>query len=876
MLRLFSIFSLVLFVMACGTGKNQPDEAKDQKVLVGTPVWDEMETEIIENEIPKSNAYRATETVFTDLIHTKLEVDFDWAQSRMNGKATISAKPHFYPSDSLILDAKGMDILTVQLAGKDLKFVYANDLLKIKLDKTYKRTESYTVTITYVAKPDERKTDGSTAITSDKGLFFINPKGEDPKKMPQIWTQGETESSSVWFPTIDAPNVKTTQEIFITVADKYATLSNGKFVGSKKNANGTRTDHWKQDLPHAPYLFMMGIGEFKVVKDFYTRKDGSKMEVNYYVEKEWEPYAKDIFGETPNMIQYFSDLLKVEYPWDKYHQIVVRDYVSGAMENTGAVIFGDYAYKNKRELLDENDQSTIAHELFHHWFGDLVTAESWSNLTLNESFANYSQYLWDEYRYGQDEADYQAIQEEDGYYQSAAVGGYHELAWFHYGDKEQMFDGHSYNKGGRILHMLRSYLGDEAFFASISKYLNDNKFKAAEYHQLRLAFEEVTGEDLNWFFRQWYEAKGHPVLEVSQIKDEVNQTVTLQVKQIQDLEKFTLFRLPIDIAVHDSNGKHMHRVWVEKAEENIVLPYNGTLRSVVFDENKVLLAKVTENKPMEQFVYQFYNSNRFETRAQALENGVVANNAFSEQMILDGLNDPFWKIREIAIQKAKGLSDEKKGIAIKIMKNMMVTDPKSQVRAAAATFLTTNSKDEDIPGMLQSAIEKDQSYLVIGNALKQLVKLDADLALNTSKKLETESSSKILAAVAQVYGNHGSEKEATFFKEVLMTKDLGIFDQLSIMNAYTLFNSRMSEEQIESSMEVYKHLQKEGGYYTKMFTGQSIDYLTETLSERMQTLGKEKELAVEQNDSMKLAEINERMTKINLLLTQFNRFFEEK
>src|SRR5690606_27800912 len=158
---------------------------------------------------------------------------------------------------------------------------YANDFLKIKLDKTYTRNEQYTVEIDYVAKPNERETGGSAAITSDKGLYFINHDGSDPNKMPQIWTQGETEASSVWFPTIDAPNAKTSQEIYITVEDKYVTLSNGKLVSSKKNADGTRTDYWKQDLPHAPYLFMLGIGEFKIVKDSYTRKDGKKIDVHY-------------------------------------------------------------------------------------------------------------------------------------------------------------------------------------------------------------------------------------------------------------------------------------------------------------------------------------------------------------------------------------------------------------------------------------------------------------------------------------------------------------------------------------------------------------------------------------------------------------------
>ncbi len=869
MTRVLSFLFIGALLFACGTSKNKKEEAQVEKVLVGTPLWDELETEVI----AEPTEYRATETVYTDLIHTKLEVNFNWDESQMNGKATITAKPHFYPSDSIVLDAKGMEILKVQMAGKDLTYIYAEDFLRIKLGKTYTRTDKYTIVIDYIAKPDERTTGGSDAITSDKGLFFINPKSEESNKMPQIWTQGETESSSVWFPTIDAPNVKTSQEIFMTVKDKYTTLSNGKMISSKKNADGTRTDHWKQDLPHAPYLFMMGVGEFVVIKDSYTRPDGSKMDVNYYVEKEWESSAKAIFGETPEMISHFSKLLKVEYPWDKYHQIVVRDYVSGAMENTGAVIFGDYTYKTERELLDDNDQSTIAHELFHHWFGDLVTAESWSNLTLNESFANYSQYLWDEYKYGRDEADYQAVKEEDGYMQSAQMGGYHELAWFHYSDKEKMFDGHSYNKGGRILHMLRNYLGDDAFFTALSKYLNDNKFKAAEYHQLRLAFEEVSGEDLNWFFKQWYESKGHPILEVTQTKDEVNLTVTVNVVQSQDSERFAVFKLPVDIAVHDSNGKRVHRVWVDELEENFELPYNGTLRAVVFDEEKMLLGKITEGKPQSQYVYQFYNSDRYETRLQSLENGVESGNASSDQMILDGLNDSFWHIRVKAIQMSAKMSSDKQMISEKIIKNLMFSDPKSRVRVAAAAFLSKNAKGDDMAELLQSVIDKDQSYLVIGTALKQLSNLDPDLALVSAKKLENENSSEILASVAQVYSVSGTEDNAAFFRDLLMNRQLGIYDQLASMNAYTLFNARMSEDQISESLKVYRHLNRKGGYYTKMFTSQSVEYLVETLNQRKEDLEGQK---AAEEDPLVLAEIQARISRINVVMADFSSFFTEK
>src|SRR5690606_3961407 len=133
----------------------------------------------------------------------------------------------------------------------------------------------------------------------------------------------------------------------------------------------TRTDYWKQEQKHSVYLFMLAVGEFAVVEDVYTKKDGTKMPVHYYVEPEWKEQAQVIFGKTPKMISFFSELLGIEYPWDKYHQIIVREYVSGAMENTGAVIFGDFCYKTDRELLDDNDESIIAHELFHHWFGNL-------------------------------------------------------------------------------------------------------------------------------------------------------------------------------------------------------------------------------------------------------------------------------------------------------------------------------------------------------------------------------------------------------------------------------------------------------------------------------------------------------------------------
>ena len=253
--------------------------------------------------------------------------------------------------------------------------------------------------------------------------------------------------------------------------------------------------------------------------------------------------AKKIFGHTPEMMAYFSDKVTgIPYPWVKYSQMVGRDYVSGAMENTTATLHQESAQQDARELVDGNIwEGTIAHELFHQWFGDLVTAESWSNLTVNESFANYSQVLWNEYKYGVDAGAYENEKDKQTYFFSG--GQKKDLVRFFYADKEDMFDQVTYEKGGRILHMLRNYVGDDAFFKSLNKYLTSNKFGNGSAHKLRLAFEEVTGKDLNWFFNQWYFGSGHPALDISYGYEPENKKAFVYIKQTQSGDK--IFKLPV-------------------------------------------------------------------------------------------------------------------------------------------------------------------------------------------------------------------------------------------------------------------------------------------------------------------------------------------
>lgn len=858
-------------VVACKPIKTEPDILVDDGTYTdggSYPDGGYYDYPDYEDFMPEEQptVYRAAETIYTDLINTKLEVSFDWANSKMNGKETLTAKPHFYPSDSLVLDAKGMEITSVQLGGTNLTYMYENDVLRIKLNKTYTRNENYTVVINYVSKPDERAAGGSDAIKSDKGLYFINPKGETPNKMPQIWTQGETEASSVWFPTIDQPNIKTKMEIYMTVDNKYQTLSNGKLISSTKNANGTRTDYWKQDLPHAPYLFMMAVGEFKVVKDTYKRADGKNMEVNYYVEPEWEQHAKAIFGETPKMIEFFSKKLGVDYPWDKYSQIVVRDYVSGAMENTGAVVFGDYVYKTPRELLDGNDNSTIAHELFHHWFGDLVTCESWSNLTLNESFANYSQYLWDEYRHGLDEADYRAEQETDGYYQNGANSGYHNLVWFDYNDKEDMFDGHSYNKGGRILHMLRNVVGDEAFFMALNNYLKTNSFKAAEYNQLRLAMEEVTGEDLNWFFNEWYLNDGHMALDVNyEVVD--NEKVIVSINQSLAFDQY--FKMPVYISVIDARGTTTKRYWIEESGSTILeIPVSGEVKNVIFDTQDMLLGEITENKPSEWWIEQYKSSNRFAHRRDALMFGAGSSNE-AQEMIVSALSDKFWYIRQKAIGNITELQAERLDLALAKVKTMATSDSVSAVRAEAINALANLLPEAELKPILEDRIAKDQSYSVVTAALMNLSKLDPKLAVAKAEALEKEPSSQMIVGIAALYSENTGIEKFGFYENALKVGKVQGYDRLNVLGAFTYFMSKQDNKSQGKAISVFENEVKNGGFYSQMLLPRCFEFLLENLMKRKVELATKLEAAQTNGNTNQAANLQSEIADLDATIAKY-------
>ena len=635
---------------------------------------------------PGATIYRGSYTRKTDLINTRLDLSFDWDSAYVHGKATIQAKPYFYATDQLLLNANGFRINNVSLVNsydkKPLLYTYDGKILSISLDKVYNNDQNYTVFIDYVAMPNKLKIGEDISSSGDRGMYFINLDGKEKNKPKQIWTQGETECNSNWFPTINDTQEKMTQELNITVPNDFVSLSNGTLEFSTLNGDGTRTDSWRQEQVHSTYLTMLAVGNFTITKDKWRNK-----EVNYYTEPAYASTAKLVFGNTPQMMEFFSVKLGVDYPWDKYSQIVVRDFVSGAMENTSATVFYEGLNMSEGQYIDQNQDDIISHELFHHWFGDLVTAESWANLPLNESFATYAEYLWDEFKNGRDQADFKGFQDMSIYIGNKSKDNV-DVIRFDYADREHMFDEISYQKGGRIIHMLRKTVGDAAFFKALNLYLTRNAYKSAEIHDLRLVFEEVTGTDMNWFFNQWFLSSGHPVLDIQNAFDPERKEVSVTIRQNQDLSKTPLYRIPLAIDIYFNGKVERKEIVLDKQKQSFIFPVAALPDLVNVDAEKYILAEKSEVKTLQQYIFQYEHAPLFMDRLEAVIMFLQKKEeSLSKKTLITAFKDKSWVIRNTALIVMEYLSNQERTSVYEQIKELALKDGNSQVRASAVEIL---------------------------------------------------------------------------------------------------------------------------------------------------------------------------------------------
>lgn len=751
------------------------------------------------------------ETRVVDLVHTKLFLSFDYLHQWVNGTAVLSLTPYAYALSQVKLDAHGFTLLRVaQLKGRDtltLSYDYDSLKLNVSLASDLLLKDTLQLLIQYIAKPNEIKTGTGKAISDARGLYFINPLGTDPNKPRQIWSQGETEYNSGWFPTVDAPNEKHTQDIYLTVEEKETTLSNGLLKDTKHNLNGTKTDHWQQLKPHAPYLTMIAIGNFIVTKDTWRNK-----EVSYYLEPAYAPYARTIFGKTPQMIETFSKITGVDYPWDKFSQVVARDFVSGAMENTSAVLHYEMVQHTDREHLDNPHEDIIVHELFHHWFGDLVTCRSWSNLPLNESFATYGEYLYNEYTYGKDYADMVFAKNLEAYlrsknkYQESPIRNY-------YAEADDVFDVVSYQKGSWILHQLRNEVGDSAFFKGINRYLTQNAYGTTDIHNLRQAMEWASGKDLQVFFTQWFLGKGHPELQIALKRNTEKNRYELEVKQVQD-SSFGLFTINTELAYVSLHADGTSKVktipiTIQQATETIVLPPIGheLILSYWIDPKGNIPGVIVETKDPNSWMFQAGLATGYQAKQRAIK--AISNLPYEKdssiqlKLITQLLSSSLYYDQLTALDLIEKLDTFYAHFEPQII-DMALHNKVVEVRDNSMYLIGYKGKGELAKSILLQGL-KDSSYEVMATSLQSLSITDETLCLQKCIGLESIQTATLQRTISWLYASHAKDNKNAYYKSVL--GKFGMYRN-SILNAYFTYLRNQNKAVLEEALPILEN------YYT--------------------------------------------------------------
>ena len=534
--------------------------------------------------------------------HMDLDLRFDLPTQSISGAAICRISPINSGLDELSLDSSELEISSITLTGErpiPLTWETFRDSITIRLDRSYNRGELISLRIVYAARPR-------------KGLFFISPDQSYPSKPTQVWSQGENEDAHWWFPCHDVTNQKMTTSLRATVDRDFVVVSNGRLVEEKDNPDGTRTFHWQLDQPHPAYLVSVVIGRYEVIHD-----TSGRVPLAYYLYPERTAEGERLFARTPEMIDFFSRKFGVDYPYPKYSQALVDDFLFGAMENTSATTMTDRCLLDERAALDINYDDIVAHELAHQWWGDLVTCKDWTQIWLNESFATYSEYLWREETEGPDNARWALFQDYLVYLREDLTSHRRPMVCRKYRFSEELMDRHAYEKGACILHMLRGILGDDQFFRSLGHYLRQHAHQAAETHDFKVAIEEATGRNLHWFFEQWIWNAGYPELEVR--RDWENGQLHLTIRQIQALEgDGPVFRLPVEIEATLADGSTLSwQIEIGRAEQEIFLACPTRPSLVLFDKGERIFKLLRFEKSLDELILQLRSASELMDRVRA-------------------------------------------------------------------------------------------------------------------------------------------------------------------------------------------------------------------------------------------------------------------
>jgi aminopeptidase N len=697
--------------------------------------------------------------------HLKLDLTFDDEQEAVSGSAFITFLPLNDGLQQLELDAAEFDVRSVRLVGHErvaegvvvehheisrkLEFETHREKLAIELPRGYSRYDQLTVEIVYSCHPR-------------KGLYFIKPDDAYPNKPRQIWSQGQTEDAHWWFPCHDVTNQKMTNELIATVKADYFALSNGSLVAVSENEIArTKTYHWRQEQPHPAYLVTVVVGEYELIEARY--KD---LPLAYYVYRQQRNAGEKLFAKTPQMIELFEQRFGVAYPYAKYAQILVDDFLFGAMENTSASTFTDRCLLDERAALDLDYEGIVAHELAHHWFGDLVTCKDWTQIWVNESFATYSEYLWREHAEGRDEARFQLFQDFLIYLREDLTSHRRPLDHRCYRFSEELMDRHAYEKGACILEMLRWVLGDEAFFRSLKLYLTKNQHGNGDTQAIRAAIEEATGQNLYWFFDNWLHGAGYPELEVSYDWRPEDQLLKLSVKQVQELKGgVTLFRFPVEIELVTGNEeltRQTIRVWLEpQPEQDFYFPCEAKPRLVLFDKGHQLFKLLRFERSEQELLFQLTHDEDLLGRVRAARE----LSGYKSEVAVQALAAKLASEDHYGVQMAAAISLGEIGseAAQQALTDHHASAQHPAVRRACV-YALGQFKDDASLDLLGKALTDDPSYFVGVAAARALAKRGGERAFDLLRAALDRSSWQEVIGAAVFHGwAQAKEKRAVDF-----------------------------------------------------------------------------------------------------------------
>ncbi len=642
-----------------------------------------------------------------DVLNYRLTLDADLVTKTVSGEAEITLVPIVPMLDVVRLDAAVMTVSRVKVDGAPAEFSHAGDTLSVPLGKLRTPADTLTVTVAY------------SVTDPPKGLYFSGPDESEPDKPYQLYSQGESMENHFWIPCYDFPNDKATSEMIVTVKTGFTAISNGRFLGAKKDLTGEHTTfHWKESLPHVSYLISLVVGEYELVADEWRGKP-----IMNYVYKSNAADAPRSFEKTPAMMDFFSDLTGYPYPWEKYGHAIVQDFIYGGQENVTISTLTDNTIHDSRAHLDRNSDGLVAHELAHQWFGDLVSFRDWSEAWLSEGFATYLTLLSEGHDKGEEEFSYQLKQTQDNVVNADVGDRRRPTVTKRYVSPENLFDNRIYGKGACVLNMLRKTVGDGPFLKSLRRYVSEYAFTSVETNQFRLVTEEVTGMNLDWFFDQWVYGAGYPKFDVSTRWDQALRAVTVRVAQTQETDSLTgVFRTPVEIQVWVNGNPESYTEMITDTVHEFSFPAYQEPQLVIFDRGSDLLKTAVFPKGTDQWIYQLSHAADVADRVAAVSelrwtvDTPAVKAALTEAMI----GDRYWGVR---YEAALALADSKSSRPETEM-NAAYGDRDARVRGAVMRALG-NFGGEEAVRTLRHAFESDSSYRVIANALAALVKCDS-------------------------------------------------------------------------------------------------------------------------------------------------------